>query len=113
MLLPGGELKAATEALAGADTVQYIRKFHFTIGFWGANGVSDQTGFTTPEVNEAMVKEVSMRQTAKRYVLCDSSKFSAVSPVTFGDFDSAVIITDLLKDSKYAKYKNIREVCRK
>ncbi|MBP3914235.1 MAG: DeoR/GlpR transcriptional regulator [Lachnospiraceae bacterium] len=108
VILPGGELKEKTEAMVGADTVDAIRKFHFTIGFWGVNGLNREIGYTTPEMNEAVVKKISMEQTAERYVLADRSKFSLVSPVTFGDFEDAVIITDSLPDQSYADCGNIR-----
>lgn len=106
----GGELKADTDALIGPLAVDALHKMHFTKGFWGTNGVSDENGFMTPEPNEAMVKNVSMQQTAKRYVLCDGSKFSSVSPISFAAFDSATIITDRLTDRRYKKFANIVEV---
>lgn len=110
VILPGGEVKASTEALVGPDTVENLRKYHFTIGFWGTNGVSEEDGFTTPEINEATVKRVSMEQTQKRFVLCDGSKFSRISPVTFAAFEDATIITDKIQDKKYKKFKHIVEV---
>lgn len=108
--LPGGELKATTDALVGPMAIETLRKFHFTIGFWGTNGVSVESGFTTPEPNEAMIKQISMEQSKKRYVLCDVSKFAAVSPITFAQFESAVIITGKIQDKRYKKYENIVEV---
>ena len=108
VILPGGELKEKTEAMVGADTVDAIRRFHFTIGFWGVNGLNPEIGYTTPEMNEAIVKKISMEQTTERYMLADRSKFSLVSPVTFGDFEDAVIITDSLPDKFYKDFDNIR-----
>jgi DeoR family fructose operon transcriptional repressor len=108
--LTGGEVKGTTEAVVGAEAAEYLRKLHFTIGFWGTNGVSAEDGFTTPDQNEAMMKRISMGQTTKRYILCDRSKFSVVSPVTFADFEDAVVITGKLTDKKYKKYENIMEV---
>lgn len=113
VILPGGELKPSTDAMVGPDTIEALQKYHFTIGFWGTNGVSAKDGFTTPEINEATVKRVSMRQTKNRYVLCDRSKFSRISTVTFAAFEDAVIITDQISDYSYKKYNNIVEVLRK
>lgn len=93
-LLPGGELKQSTEVLVGAETVNHIRRYHFTIGFWGANGASPESGFTTPEFDEAAVKEISLEQTARPFVLCESSKFSRISLITFADFDAATVICE-------------------
>lgn len=110
--LTGGELKAMTDALVGPITVDALQKMHFTKGFWGTNGVTSESGFTTPEPNEAMIKKVSMQQTSDRYVLCDASKFSAISAMKFADFSSATIITDRLTDKRYSKYSNIVEVAK-
>lgn len=110
VILPGGEIKPTTEALVGADTVEWLRRYQFTIGFWGTNGISVESGFTTPEINEAMVKRISMQHAKKRYVLADGEKFERVSLVSFGDFDSATIITDSVPDEIFSSYKNIVEV---
>ena len=98
VLLPAGELKAITEALVGEQTVACIERFRFTIGFFGTNGATPETGFTTPEVGEAFIKEVALKQTLRPFVLCDSSKFSNVSPCAFASFDAATIITDSVPD---------------
>ncbi len=111
-LLPGGEVKSATEVLVGAETVNHIRRYHFTIGFWGTNAVELETGFTTPEFSEAAVKQIALEQTVRPYVLCDSSKFSKVSLITFADFDDAQIITDQLEDRSYMQVGNVIEVGR-
>lgn len=94
VLMPAGEIKTATGALVGEQTVETLRRFRFTIGFFGTNGATPDSGFTTPELGEALVKETALAHTLKPYVLCDSSKFSAVSPVAFAAFDDAVVITD-------------------
>ena len=101
-LLPGGELKELTEVLVGTETADILRRYHFTIGFWGTNGVDAKTGFTTPEFNEAAVKRIGIENTLRRYVLCDSSKFSKVSLITFARFGSATIITDCLPEHMQA-----------
>jgi DeoR family fructose operon transcriptional repressor len=72
--------------------------------------VTYETGFTTPDPSEALIKKLSMEQCTNRYILCDRSKFSVVSPITFAAFDTATIITGKLTDSKYKKYENIVEV---
>jgi len=40
-------------------------------------------------------------------VLCDSRKFHQVSPVSFGEFHAAQIITDCMPDETYANYQNL------
>mgnify|MGYP002624063815 FL=1 len=111
-LLPGGEIKPVTEVLVGAETVNAIRRYHFTLGFWGTNGADLETGFTTPEFTEAAVKQISLEHTVRPYVLCDSSKFSKISLITFAEFLDATVITDRLPDGEgmYRSAGNIKEV---
>lgn len=106
VFVPAGELKPVTEALVGEQTVDTLRRYHFTIGFFGANGATPDEGFTTPETGEALVKATALTQTLRPYVLCDSSKFSMVSPVTFADFDDATVVTDVLP-ADLEEYTNI------
>ena len=106
-ILPGGEIKVSTEALVGSETVDAISRYNFTIGFFGTNGANEENGFTTPEVNEARVKQIAMEHTKRKYVLCDHSKFSVISPISFGKFEEATIITDHYPKKKK---KNIVEV---
>lgn len=107
VILIGGELKAATEAIVGNEAYVNLKKYNFTKGFWGANGVNPMAGFTTPDINEAMIKECAMKHTQRPYVLCDSRKFHQVSPVSFGEFHAAQIITDCMPDETYANYQNL------
>ena len=92
----GGSLKSATQAVVGPDTNAAIANYHFTLGFWGANGITRKDGFTTPDVAEAEVKRLSMRQTLNRFVLADASKADRVSRVSFASFEDAVLITSTL-----------------
>ena len=111
-LLPGGEIKPVTEVLVGAETVNAIRRYHFTLGFWGTNGADLESGFTTPEFSEAAVKQISLEHTIRPHVLCDSSKFDKRSLITFADFSDAKVITDRLSDEARAlrSVGNIEEV---
>ncbi|MGN0151965.1 MAG: DeoR/GlpR family DNA-binding transcription regulator [Wujia sp.] len=106
----GGEFKPVTEAIVGEEAILCLDKYNFTKGFWGANGVTVKNGFSTPDVKEAMVKRKSMQKTRERFVLCDSSKFSQISSVSFADFESAGIITSKIEDTAFKGYKNILEV---
>ena len=106
----GGEFKAVTEAIVGEEAVATLEKYNFTKGFWGTNGVSLQRGFSTPELKEAMVKRKSMENCKERFILADQSKFNQISSVTFGEFESASIITTGKIHPAFAKSKNIIQV---
>lgn len=106
----GGELKSATEALVGPDALAALERYHFTLGFWGTNGATPEAGYTTPDRNEAMVKQVSMEHTARRYVLADATKIGRTSLVTFSAFSNATLVTSPLADETYKGLDNIVEV---
>lgn len=106
----GGELKLSTEAIVGAETVKSLIKYNFTKGFFGANGVDLERGFSTPDIKEAMVKEEALIRSKKRYVLCDKSKFDEISSITFADIQDAEIITTKLDNYKYRNKAEILEV---
>ncbi|WP_033165890.1 DeoR/GlpR family DNA-binding transcription regulator [Clostridium sp. KNHs205] len=107
VILIGGELKASTEAVVGSEATIQLQKYHFTLGFLGANGIHQHSGFSTPDNNEAMIKQIALKQIRRPYILCDHSKFGQISPVTFGDLDHAVIITDRVDKPEYKKLENI------
>ena len=108
--LLGGEFKAITEAIVGEEAVEALEKYNFTKGFWGANGVSLQKGYSTPELKEAMVKRKSMENCRDCYILADESKFSQISSVTFAPFEKATVITTELKQEIYKDCSNIIKV---
>ncbi|BBF42561.1 transcriptional repressor of the fructose operon, DeoR family [Lachnospiraceae bacterium KM106-2] len=106
----GGEFKVSTEAVVGDEAINSLEKYNFTKGFWGTNGVSITSGFSTPDVKEAMLKKKAMQRCKKCYVLCDDSKFSQISSVTFADLSSANIITNQITDDEFLNCSNITEV---
>ena len=92
--LIGGRLKPVTEAVVGAEAVETLSSYNFTIGFWGTNGISKKTGFTTPDREEAEVKRAAIRSCKRPYILADSTKFGMISPVRFAEFEDASILTE-------------------
>lgn len=98
----GGEIKDVTEAIIGSNAVLDLKKYNFSKGFFGANGISNENGYTTPDVTEGMVKAEALRRCKKAYVLADESKLAQVSFVTFGNIEDATLITNKLNgNTKY------------
>lgn len=110
VFLLGGELKETTEAIVGAEAVESLRKYNFTKGFFGTNGVHRERGLTTPDITEALVKEKAMTQCNKSYILADSTKINQISSVMFAEFEDGIILTTRLTDDSYKKCKNVLEV---
>ena len=107
--IPGGEFKNTTEAIVGEDAVTSLEKYNFTKGFFGTNGITRREGFTTLDTNEALVKEMAIRQCRAAYILADQSKFGQVSSVTFGNFADLQILTEEIPE-EYKESRNILKV---
>lgn len=106
----GGRMKPATEAVVGAKGIESINNFNFTKAFMGANGIDIDTGFTTPDIEEALIKEAAIKKSYMSFVLADHTKFGRVFPVTFSKLKKCCIITDILADKRYADKTVIKEV---
>ena len=104
VFLIGGELKETTEAVVGETAILSLQKYHFSIGFFGTNGISLRRGFTTPDIREATMKKVALQCTeeGRRYILADHDKFGMVSTVSVGEAKTADIVTDRPPVEKYA-----------
>ena len=94
----GGELKSSTEAIIGSEAVMALKNYHFTKGFFGTNGISKVHGFTTPDINEALVKKTAMNQCKRVYVLEDYSKYNVISSVTFSELKGRNILSDQIPE---------------
>lgn len=90
--IPGGQYKAVTEAVVGEEACEFLEKYNFSIGFFGTNGVND-SGFTTPDLAEGLVKKKAVSRCARSYVLADHSKFGLQQHIRFAKLDECVVIT--------------------
>lgn len=104
--MPGGSLKAKTDALIGSETLKYIENMNFTIGFFGTNGINMQEGFTTPDPEEGKVKRTAFFHCQEAYVLADQSKFNIICTYTFAPINKGFIVTDSKTPQKYRELHN-------
>lgn len=109
VIILGGKFKMSTDAIVGAEAVNMIRKFNFTKGFFGTNAISIESGYSTPDIEEAAVKEEALNRCKKAYILADEDKFNKSSSVTFGDISKATIITNK-SFGEYSIYTEVIEV---
>jgi DeoR family transcriptional regulator, fructose operon transcriptional repressor len=93
-ILLGGELKAATLSMVGRDAITALNQYRFDKCFLGINGIDQHQGLTTPDPDEAYVKQLALQFSDERFVLSDSDKFSRVTFAKVGDLQDVTIITD-------------------
>lgn len=108
--LVSGRVKAYTEAVIGHEAVDYLRKYHFSKCFIGTDGIDRESGLTTSDIEESMVKTEAIRRSREVYILADSSKFGLVASVTFGPLDAGTVITDRLPNPEYREEVRLMEV---
>ena len=106
----GGKIKPLTEAVVGAEAIKSINCFNFTKAFMGANGIDIGSGFTTPDIEEGLIKETAINKSYMAFVLADHSKFRRVYPVTFAPLQKCCIITDKLPTPEFSQATVIKEV---
>lgn len=104
----GGSVKSTTKAVIGGDALRCLSKFRFDKCFLGTNGIDTEAGFTTPDCEEAIIKQCAINNSKHAFVIADSSKFSEVSFVKFGDVNNCTIITS--SNNNLEKYKKLTEI---
>ncbi len=109
-MLPG-RVKSKTEAIVGSEMRSMLMRYHFTKGFFGANGISLDEGCTTPDDEEAACKHAAVKQCRQCYVLADASKFGLSSHITFAKLQDVSILTAAMQeDVAWEPYQRLTEV---
>lgn len=95
VLMLGGRVRGLTQSVVGANAAESLGRLRVDITFLGANGMSPEHGFSTPDLDEAVVKRAMIRAARRVVALVDSTKIGNESLHSFarlGDVD--VLITD-------------------
>ena len=100
----GGKVKHSTDASIGSTAQEQIRQLNFDCAFIGANGV-DANYFTTPDMEEAVIKRTVIANAQKAYVLADASKLGQITYAKVAEVEKVTIVTnaseeELLKELK-------------
>jgi DeoR family transcriptional regulator, fructose operon transcriptional repressor len=104
--LIGGYAKQNTKAIIGRGALASLDLYRFDKCFMGVNGIHPQFGFTTPDQEEAMVKQKAISLSREAYVLADETKFSEISFSKISDIHEATIITNEISNETMNMYKS-------
>ncbi|MDR6122774.1 DeoR family fructose operon transcriptional repressor [Bacillus sp. SLBN-46] len=104
--LIGGLIKPNTNAFIGRGALASLDLYRFDKCFMGINGIHPQLGFTTPDQEEAMVKQKAISLSREAYILADNTKFAEISFAKIADIHEAAIITNDLEDETQEQYRN-------
>ncbi|WP_449538185.1 DeoR/GlpR family DNA-binding transcription regulator [Ferdinandcohnia sp. Marseille-Q9671] len=92
--LIGGIVKPQTKALIGSRALSSLQLYRFDKCFLGVNGIDVKYGLTTPDPEEALVKQTVMSLSKEHYILADHTKFNEVSFSKVSSLNEVHIITD-------------------
>lgn len=109
VFLPGGQIRPNTEAIVGVGALQGLQHYHFTKAFMGANGVTVEGGFTTPDVEEALLKAAAVARARQSWFLVDDSKFGRLYAAVICPLADGGILTNCLPDEEYRQATPIKE----
>lgn len=102
--LIGGLAKAKTNALVGRGALLSLEQYRFDKCFLGVNGIHLEYGYTTPDPEEAIIKEKAISLSREVFVLADESKFSEIAFSKIADIRAATIITNKLETYTAEEY---------
>lgn len=104
--LTGGFLKQKTSALIGQQAVQSLKNYRFDKCFLGVNGFHIDYGYTTPDPEEANIKQTASLLAKDTFVLADHTKLNKVSFAKISGLATATLLTGTLPDKDYKDLAN-------
>lgn len=105
VIIPGGDLHAATMTLTGRLTEENLNRFYVSKAFIEVEGVSLERGFTVQSMEKALVLNKMIAISKERIMVCpwkcfDQIAFSQVGPITV----AGKIITNPQIPDSYKQY---------
>lgn len=95
ILLLGGMVRNKSLALLGRETLAMLDRYRADKAFLGSSGFTVEKGHTTPNPDDAQIKEAIMKVSKEIYVLVDSSKYGDQCLTRFAHLrDVDLTITD-------------------
>ncbi len=96
--LIGGLIKRNTSALIGQTARTSLLQYRFDKCFIGTNGIHVNYDYTTPDPEEAAIKQTAIELSQQSFVLADSSKLNKVSFAKITALRNATIITNQINN---------------
>jgi DeoR family transcriptional regulator, fructose operon transcriptional repressor len=110
--LLGGMIKGSTRAVIGRSALENLRTYRFDKCFIGTNGVDVDYGYTTPDPEEALIKQNAIQLSQEAFILADHSKIGEVSFSKIADMEEAALITNKINENiqNYQQQTSIKVV---
>lgn len=93
--VPGGQIRGAEMSICGPTATGQFGQLWFDIAFIGVSGITG-AGLFDFSFDDSELKQVYLRRSSKKVVLCDGSKFHRMSLVQVAGFDGLdLVVTDI------------------
>ncbi len=108
----GGEFNTERQAVHGKIADEHIARYRATKAFLGVDGVSRNGLFANSEL-EADITQAFAANSAKTYLLCDSSKIGKETYLNFGKLNmiNAIITNSKSDELGYFKKQGVEVIC--
>jgi DeoR/GlpR family transcriptional regulator of sugar metabolism len=95
VLMPGGFLRRDSVSMVGDEGHDFVEKFNFQKGFFGAKGLTLEEGLTDVDSAEVAVKRDFAARARQVIAIVDSSKWGRVGLASFASIDQVdCVVTD-------------------
>jgi len=95
VVMPGGQLRAASASLVGSDGACILDRYHVQRGFFGAGGFTLEEGLTDTNQYEVELKQRMVARSKEVIAVVDSSKWGEV---TFAPLASVAQLDRVITD---------------
>lgn len=105
VFIPSGFLKAQSNSILGDSTSKVISDIHCDIFLFSAAGIDTDRGLTEATIEQAEMKKIMCRNSRKRILLLDHTKFEQsflAKSIDLMDVD--VLITDRKPSEEYIRF---------
>jgi DeoR/GlpR family transcriptional regulator of sugar metabolism len=101
LIVPGGILRRSSQAFIGQHALNFISTLRIDKGFFGAQAVDVNSGFTESNLAEANINRELLKVCTHRYCAADSSKFGRVALGQICDLDEfdGLIVDDYVPET--------------
>jgi len=101
LVVIGGNFKWSTEAMIGPMAEDSLKKLRVDKCFIGSNGFNLESAATTPDLNEAKLKEIALKIAGENFLIFDQSKWEEIYFYRFAELNQIdFIITDFIQENK-------------
>jgi DeoR/GlpR family transcriptional regulator of sugar metabolism len=112
VMLTGG-IRTPSDALVGPLAVAGLSLLHLDQVFMGVHGMSERTGFTTPNLLEAETNRAFVTATERLVVVADHTKWGTIGLASIAPLSAAdTVVTDILlpSDASESLRERVRHV---